>query len=220
MPSPRARPVGRGVDWLHGHVLIPGFEAVLKRRRTFAHWRALEQSQWLPPERILALQLERLRRLLTHAATTCPYYRDLWASMALEPAAVTDLAAFTRWPITDKSTRRLHRDGIRSQAPGLRMLTKGTSGSTGEPFAIDYDEGSLATPHGRGVSRLRVGRRASRGEAVLLLGRAAVRAPEARAPEGSLPPSTLPPASAQQPRLPGRRGRDGAAATTSGPGRR
>ncbi len=23
------------------------------------------------------------------------------------------------------------------------MLTKGTSGSTGEPFAIDYDEGSL-----------------------------------------------------------------------------
>ena len=60
--------------------------------------------------------------------------------------------------------------GIRSQAPGLRMLTKGTSGSTGEPFAIDYDEGSLAAPDGRGVSRLHVGRRASRGEAVLFLG--------------------------------------------------
>ena len=143
MPSPRARPVGRSVDWLHGHVLIPGFEAVVKRRRTFAHWNDLEQSQWLPPDQILALQLERLRRLLTHAATTCPYYRDLWASLGLDPAAVTDLDEFTRWPITGKSTRRLHREGIRSQAPGLRMLTKGTSGSTGEPFAIDYDEGSL-----------------------------------------------------------------------------
>ena len=143
VPSPRARPVGRSVDWLHRHVLIPGFEAVLKRRSTFAHWRALETSQWLPPEQIQALQLDRLRRLLTHAAATCPYYRELWPSMRLDPASVTDLQAFARWPITDKATRRIHRTGIRSEAPGLRMLSKGTSGSTGEPFAIDYDEGSL-----------------------------------------------------------------------------
>ena len=143
VPSPRARPVGRGVDWLHRQVLIPGFEAVVKRRRTFAYWRALEKSQWLPREQIEALQIDRLRRLLTHAATTCPYYRDVWASMGLDAASVTDVAAFARWPITDKATRRTHRAAIRSTAPRLRMLTKGTSGSTGEPFAIDYDEGSL-----------------------------------------------------------------------------
>lgn len=141
--APRARPVGRCIDWLHGHVLIPGFETAVKRRRTFAHWRELEKSQWLPRDQILALQLDRLRRLLTHAATTCPYYRELWPSLALDPASVTTLDALARWPITGKDTRRIHRAGIRSEAPGLRMLTKGTSGSTGEPFAIDYDEGSL-----------------------------------------------------------------------------
>ncbi len=116
---------------------------MVKGRSTFAYWQALEQSQWLGRDEILALQVDRLRRLLTHAATTCPHYRDLWRSMGLDPAAVTSLDAFARWPITDKATRRIHRSTIRSEAPGLRMLTKGTSGSTGEPFAIDYDGGSL-----------------------------------------------------------------------------
>ena len=143
MPSRRSRLVGQGVDWLHGHVLIPAFETFVKRRRTFAHWRALQESQWLQPDEILALQADGLRRLLTHAAATCPYYRDLWPSLGLDPASVTNLEAFARWPITDKSTRRIHRTAIRSEAAGLRMLSKGTSGSTGEPFAIDYDEGSL-----------------------------------------------------------------------------
>ena len=44
------------VDWLHGHVLIPGFETAVKRRRTFAHWRELEKSQWLPRDQIVALR--------------------------------------------------------------------------------------------------------------------------------------------------------------------
>jgi phenylacetate-CoA ligase len=131
------------VDRLHGQVLIPAFEAGLKRRSTFAYWRALEQSQWWSREQIEALQLERLRRLLAHAAATCPAYRDSWAVMGLDPAGVRTMADLARWPITDKATRRTHRDGIRSQAPGLRMLSKGTSGSSGEPFVIDYDEGSL-----------------------------------------------------------------------------
>ena len=141
--SPRARPVGRAVDWLHGHVLIPAFETGLKRRATFAHWRELERSQWWPRDQIMGLQVERLRLLLAHAAATCPYYRDSWSSLGLDPASVTTLDDFIRWPVTGKGTRHIHRAAIRSEAPGLRMLTKGTSGSTGEPFAIDYDEGSL-----------------------------------------------------------------------------
>ena len=85
--------------------MIPAFEAVIKRRHTFAYWQELEKSQWLPREQIFALQLDRLRRLLTHAATTCPYYREVWPSLDLDPASVTSLAAFARWPITDKATR-------------------------------------------------------------------------------------------------------------------
>jgi len=131
------------VDWLHGRVLIPTFETRLKGRRTFAYLEELDRSQWLPRDTIERLQLERLRRILTHAATTCPYYRETWPGLGLDPASVTSLEVFRRWPITDKTTRRLHRTGIRSEAPGLKMLSKGTSGSTGEPFAIDYDEGSL-----------------------------------------------------------------------------
>ena len=141
--TPRSRPLGRLVDWVHGRVLIPSFETRLKGRHTFEYWQELDRSQWLSRDAVLRLQLERLRQILTHAAQTCPYYRETWRALGLDPASVTDLKAFERWPITGKATRRQHRDGIRSEAPGLRMLTKGTSGSTGEPFAIDYDEGSL-----------------------------------------------------------------------------
>ncbi len=142
MNSPRRRPIGRGVDWLHGRVLIPAYEGLLKGRKTFEYWEALEASQWLPREAIAALQLERLRALLAHAAATCPYYGEQWKVLGLDPASVTSLDVFTRWPITGKTERRVHRAAITSTAPGLRMLSKGTSGSTGEPFAIDYDQGS------------------------------------------------------------------------------
>ncbi len=71
--KPRARPLGRLVDWVHGRVLIPAFETRFKSRRTFEYWQELEKSQWLSREAIRQLQLERLRQILVHAATTCPY---------------------------------------------------------------------------------------------------------------------------------------------------
>ena len=38
------------------HVLFPLYESVLCRRKTLAHLREYEASQWLDPEQIAALQ--------------------------------------------------------------------------------------------------------------------------------------------------------------------
>ena len=56
-------------------VLFPLHER-LKGHDTPAVRRALERSQWLDGAQLVALQLERLRKLLAHASSEVPYYRD------------------------------------------------------------------------------------------------------------------------------------------------
>ena len=50
--------------------------------------RALEQSQWWPPEELRALQLAKLRRLADHAYTQVPLYRRLWNAHGVQPQAI------------------------------------------------------------------------------------------------------------------------------------
>jgi len=138
----RRRPVGRLADWLHGRFLIPAFEGAVKRRRTFAYARELSESQWWPTARLIALQTERLERLLRHAAKTSPFYRESCRANGMDPDAPHDLTDLTRWPITTKTLRVARRYDFRT-ASARRLYTKGTSGSTGEPLIIDYDAGSL-----------------------------------------------------------------------------
>ena len=139
----RQRPLGRARDGVHRYVLVPAFETLLKRRRTFAVWRDLERSQWHTPDVIAARQLAQLQRLLMHAYESSPYYAGRWGRIGLDPRELRQLNDFARWPIVTPAELRRHRDSIRSQAPGLRFYAKSTSGSTGIPLTIEYDKGSL-----------------------------------------------------------------------------
>ena len=53
----------------------------LKHHNTVAVRKQLEESQWWSPDRLAALQLERLRSLLTQAQCHVPYYRQLFDSL-------------------------------------------------------------------------------------------------------------------------------------------
>src|SRR4051794_13494752 len=56
------------------------------------HWlREFERTQWLDPEQLRALQLQRLRALLEHAARRCPFYRERFAAAGLQPGDVRGL---------------------------------------------------------------------------------------------------------------------------------
>src|SRR6185503_7816669 len=99
---------------LHRDVLIPGFEAGLKRRATFRYWRELERTQWLPEAEVAVLQLAALQRLVRHAWETCPYYRREWEGLGLDPAALRSLEDFRRWPLIDRHRVRENRMTMRS----------------------------------------------------------------------------------------------------------
>src|SRR5947209_20273194 len=96
-------------NFLRRHILLPAFETLLKGRKTFAYWRELEQSQWLPRAQIEALQWNGLRRLLTHAAQSCPYYRETWLERSLTLRQLNTLSDFSSWPVIDREVVRENR---------------------------------------------------------------------------------------------------------------
>jgi len=127
---------------LYRWCLIPLFEGLCKGRRTFQHLRTLEESQWLPREELATRQLQALRRLLTHAYTSCPYYHNAWTQAGLDPRAVRTLEDFTRWPVLDREVIRAHRSELRTCLDGLRLYSKSTGGSSGTPLHFDFDSDS------------------------------------------------------------------------------
>ena len=113
-------------------VLFPLHER-LKRHSTVAVRKALDDSQWWPAERLAAFQVERLRALLIDAGRHVPYYRDLFATLAFDPTAVTSVADLQRLPLLTKADIRAHTDAMKHPAAqGLARFN--TGGSSGEPL--------------------------------------------------------------------------------------
>lgn len=129
-------------------VLLPAFESGWHRRGTFGHLRALEQSQWENGHAHEQRQLAALRQLLDHAATSCPYYRQVWGDLGLDPRKVESPADFAAWPVIDRDVIRANRMHMRSEREGLRLISKATGGSSGVPLQFDLD----TTSHDRKVA--------------------------------------------------------------------
>ncbi len=115
-------------------VLFP-LQCRAKKHTTVAVRQAMEVSQWWSADRLEALRIERLRHLLVHAGTHVPYYRDLFASLGFDPAAVTSTKDLARLPFLDKPTIRANTDGLKADdAVGLSRFN--TGGSSGEPLVF------------------------------------------------------------------------------------
>lgn len=113
-------------------VLFPLHER-LKGHDTVAVRRRLEASQWWAPDRIRALQVERLRALLTHAGVHVPYYRDLFRQTGFDPRGVRDLTDLERLPFLTKALIRAGTERLKSDR--ARSLARfNTGGSSGEPL--------------------------------------------------------------------------------------
>lgn len=82
-----------------------------------------------------ALQLARLREILTYARERVPYYRETFRKEGFEPDALTRLSDLRHLPILTKEAVRRHISHLRSQ--GTRPFwTNETSGSTGTPLTV------------------------------------------------------------------------------------
>lgn len=105
----------------------------LKRHDSVAVRKDMEQTQYLPPARLAALQAERLKALLMDAGANVPYYCDLFRSVGFDPKLVENTSDLQRLPLLSKSLIRANTDALRhAHAKGLARFN--TGGSSGEPL--------------------------------------------------------------------------------------
>jgi phenylacetate-CoA ligase len=108
--------------------------------RHLEYSKIVEKSQHDPREVIEARQWAAVRRLLKHAYTTVPYYRELFDQIGVIPSDFRSIEDLSWLPVLTKKEIRLQRDRLLSSAFGKsKLFRKTTSGSTGVPLEIYVD---------------------------------------------------------------------------------
>jgi phenylacetate-CoA ligase len=100
----------------------------------------LKTETWSSTD-LVRFQEKKLRDLISHAYTYCPYYRDVFTNAGLHPRDIRSIEDLRKLPILTKDIIRHNFDEIVSSKynefkPGLAH----TSGSTGEPLEFYLDQ--------------------------------------------------------------------------------
>lgn len=99
------------------------------------HWRRMPRAS---RAELRAWQDLRVRRLIQHAAGAVPFWRMRFEEAGVAPESIRGVADLGRLPVTDKAALLAARAGdllARGVAPAS-LVSKTTSGSSGEPFTI------------------------------------------------------------------------------------
>jgi phenylacetate-CoA ligase len=131
--------------------LFPAFEAA-RGRPTVPLLRYLESTERLPIDAIRDVQLGFLRRLLRHAYIHTPHYRGVMDDAGVRPEDVSSVDDLGLLPLLDRDTVRATMATRLADAPPFVAITKGTSGTTGEPVIVKYNRESR---HWRDATRWR-----------------------------------------------------------------
>ncbi|MFN0185334.1 MAG: phenylacetate--CoA ligase family protein [Aquabacterium sp.] len=123
---------------LFRHVLFPGYETLVRQRRTAAYVREYEASQWLSPADLQRVQLDKLNRLLAHGWAQVPFLAAHWRQAGCNPQPLHDISELARYPTLTKQLITAHYDDMIARDWRGRTLTKTTGGSTGVPFRFEY----------------------------------------------------------------------------------
>ena len=109
------------------------------------HVQDLNRSQWLPLDAMRELQERKLRKLVQHAYTHVPYYRDKLRAHGIGPEDIRTLDDVRKLPFLTKDDVRKHLyfDILSDNHKKSEILRITTSGSTGEPFVCYVDRAQL-----------------------------------------------------------------------------
>jgi len=107
----------------------------------------LPMQRWIPylPRELLeALRDARIRRMVRYAASTVPYYRELFTREDVDPRDIRGADDLDQLPLLDRDVVRRHPRRFVARAPAARgALSFSTSGTTGTPLACFHDPASL-----------------------------------------------------------------------------
>lgn len=127
------------LTWLIKHIAYPVVDLRDPHRRLKV-LAELERSQWLPPERIQAIQWARLTRLIAYAYECVPYYRRRFEHVGV-PSAGLSPDSLLRLPVLTKDDIRSNFESLVSvKFDRRRLRVAKTGGSTGTALTVLFDD--------------------------------------------------------------------------------
>lgn len=111
--------------------------ALIKLRSTF------EKTQWFTRDEQIHYQEQLLRRIIEHAYSFVPYYRDLFNSIGLKPGDIQRLSDLNHIPILTREILRSQFERLKAKnCRAFRPQTLCTSGTTGQRIKFLVDKPS------------------------------------------------------------------------------
>lgn len=120
-------------------------QELLLGRPSFSILRELNESQWWPRERLDALRLERMQRLIRLAYEHTAYWRKVMNKNGIRPSDIRSLDDLRKFPLLEKQTLRERREEMVWREEGKRVQLVRTSGSTNE--ALEFYTSSTREAH-------------------------------------------------------------------------
>ena len=114
----------------------------LTGRRILERLEELNRTQWMSRDELLALQRDKLQRLVEYAYQYVPYYRRTFDGAGFHPEDLQkDLSYLLKLPILTKAKIRENFQDMITTEQKLRrgMSSLSTSGSTGQPLVFMQD---------------------------------------------------------------------------------
>ena len=124
---------------------IFNFQELLLGRPSFRILREFNETQWWPRERLDALRLERMQRLIHLAYEHTAYWREVMDKNGIRPADIRSLDDLRKFPLLEKQTLRARREEMVWREEGKRVQLVRTSGSTNE--ALEFYTSSTREAH-------------------------------------------------------------------------
>lgn len=119
-------------------VLFPALEAA-RKRPTVPLLRSLRETERWTPGALRDLQIGLFRRLIRHAYRHTAFYRQLLDERGLSPAGFGSVDDLAKLPLLERPALRASLDTRTAHVPPLPVITKTTSGSSGQPVTVRYN---------------------------------------------------------------------------------
>jgi len=103
----------------------------------YRHLQELKRNQWLSPEELRTLQLQKIQRMVRHAYANVPFYRQRLTDIGMHPNDIKTLDDFHQLPVLTKQDIRTQREALVARnLPRRAIHLDATGGSTGEPLTF------------------------------------------------------------------------------------
>jgi len=123
---------------IYGNCIIP-LSYYLRGDLRFWYFNQYTKNLRKSKREIKIYQLERLRKLVSHAYETVPYYTELFDKLNLKPEDIKSISDLIKIPVLDKSTIRNNLDKLKSNKK-YTLKESSSSGSTGNRIVIFKDK--------------------------------------------------------------------------------